>query len=174
MIPVRIARVLYLARAVVRTAIALGVVLAGIGIAVLVALPGCGASALAVHARAATVAVVALEGVEPLVRADVARRATACPDMACIDALDVAMEPDLRAADEAVTLARGALGTYVESIQLALAVGEDDGGAVLSALAVGGARLLSMWEAMALVLRRMGIELPTPPLLGLAAGGGGS
>lgn len=138
--------------------------------------PGCGAGAIAVHARAATIATVALEGVAPMIEAETTRRVAECgpADVACVERVSAELAPWLADADLAVIAVRGAVTSYVTGVRLVLDVGTDDGGAVLSALGAGAGRLVGVWTQLAAVFLRRGIELPMPPLLDVAAAVGGA
>lgn len=136
---------------------------------------GCGANPLAMHVRAATVATSALEGVAPLVRTATEHRIEAeCGpasrgDVACVHALRVRMEPHLAAVDVPVLTAREALSVYVATLRLLLEA--DAGGDVDVLGAVGdlARRLVVAWPELVAALRPLGVELPVPPLLELAA-----
>lgn len=129
-------------------------------------LAGCGAGAIQVQARAATVASVALEGVHRVAMSETERRLDACADVACTQDVETSMAP-IGLAYEA---ARVALVAWVEALQLAQVAGED--GDVLSALLTAGARWLSLWDPLAAALAGVGLEVPRlPPLVTGLLGG---
>jgi hypothetical protein len=127
---------------------------------------GCGASALQVQARAATVATVALEGAHRLAMDATETRLDACETVACTQEVEQAMAP-VALAHEA---ARVALVGWVEALQLALVAGED--GDVVSALLVAAGRWLALWDPLAAALAGVGVEVPhLPPLVSGLLGG---
>jgi hypothetical protein len=127
---------------------------------------GCGASALQVQARAATVATVALEGAHRLAMDATEDRLDACETVACTQEVEQAMAP-VALAHEA---ARVALVGWVEALRLAAVAGDD--GDVLSALLTAGARWLSLWDPLAAALAGVGVEVPRlPPLVTGLLGG---
>jgi hypothetical protein len=127
---------------------------------------GCGASALAVQARAATVATVALEGAHRMAMDVTETRLDACEDVACAEAVARDMAP-VALAHEA---ARASLAVWVEALELARIAGED--GDVLSALLTAGARWLALWDPLAAALAGVGVEAPRlPPLVTGLLGG---
>lgn len=138
-------------------------------------LTGCGASALGVHVRAATIATSALEGVGPLVEAAVSHRIeTECGpasagDAACVQALRIELAPTIDAVDVPVISARAALGTYVGTLRLLLEADAGEDVDVLSAVGALAGRLAAAWPDLVAALRPLGVELPIPPYLELAA-----
>lgn len=141
----------------------------GVGILVLVAshCSGCGASALSLHYRAATVATVAVDGAHRVAIAETHARLDACgADVACAEAVGHDMAP----VGLAVDASRTALSVWVDALELAQAAGED--GDVLGALLVAGARWLALWDPLAAALRSVGLEVPDlPPLVTGLLGG---
>ena len=133
---------------------------------VLALVAGCGAGAIQIQARAATVATVALEGVHRVAMSETERRLDACADVACTQDVETSMAP-IGLAYEA---SRVALVAWVEALQLAQVAGED--GDVLSALLTAGARWLSLWDPLAAALAGVGLEVPRlPPLVTGLLGG---
>lgn len=133
---------------------------------VLALVAGCGAGAIQVQARAATVATVALEGAHRMTMDETERRLDACTDVACTQDVERAMAP-IALAHEA---ARVALVGWVDALQLAMVAGED--GDVISALLTAGARWLSLWDPLAAALAGVGLDVPRlPPLVSGLLGG---
>lgn len=152
-----------------------------IGAVVLPMLTGCGASGLAVQARAAAVATSALEAVPPMVEVATAHRIesecgpASAGDVECVQALRVTMAPDLARVDVAMLAAREALLTWVTTLRMLLEVGDGGDVDVLGAVVAQAGRLVVAWPELVAALRPLAIELPDPPLLQLAAAalGGG-
>jgi len=127
---------------------------------------GCGAGAIQVQARAATVATVALEGAHRLAMDVTEARMGACEDRACVEAAKAELAP----IGLAHVAARTALEAWLEALDVARIAGED--GDVLSALLVAGARWLSLWDPLAAALAGVGVEVPRlPPLVTGLLGG---
>lgn len=120
-------------------------------------LTGCGAGAIRAQARAATVAVVALEGAHRLAMEATEARLDACETIPCTEAVEADMAPVVAVHDAA----RVALAGWVEALQLALVAGEDE--QVLGALLVAAGRWVALWGQLAAALAHVGVELPTLP-----------
>lgn len=127
-----------------------------LAVAVLVAgaLSGCG-GVLGAQARTATVALVAVEGVQRSAdtghEADVAACAGSLP---CLDAADARWFPVAAMADSI----GAALVAWVGALEVA---GLAEGGADLdAALSLAMARALELWPAFVEVCRGVGLELP--------------
>lgn len=136
-----------------------------IGAAILVLLAcfhctGCGGGALAMQARAATVAAATVHATADAVRhaADADARAT-CPtaEDACLDGVKAKWAP----IDVAVESAHAALDVWIGAIQIAEA--SDGDGEVIAALLVTAGRLLEAWDALAAALHAVGVEVPVLP-----------
>lgn len=141
---------------------------------VLGATPGCGPSALAIHVRAATVATAALEQVPEIVERVVEHHIesecglAAAGDVACVEALQLRMAPDLAVVDLGVIAVREPLTAYVATLRLladADAGGDPD---VIGALVSMAGRVAHVWPELVAALRALGADLPIPPLLELA------
>lgn len=131
-----------------------------------IVLPGCGAGALQVQARAATVATVALEGAHRLTMDETERRLEACLDVACIQDVERTMAP-IALAYEA---ARVSLVGWVEALQVAQVAGDD--GDVIGALLTAAGRWLALWDPLAAALAGVGVDVPLlPPLVTGLLGG---
>lgn len=142
---------------------------------VLGASSGCGASALGVHVRAAAVATNALEQVPEIVETIVEHRVenecglASAGDVACAQALQLRMAPELAALDVGVIAVREPLTVYVSTLRL---LAESDAGEepdVVDALVSMAGRLVHAWPELVAALRALGADLPIPPLLELAA-----
>lgn len=120
-------------------------------------LTGCGAGAIRAQARAATVAVVALEGAHRLAMETTEARLDACETIACTEAVESDMAPVVAVHDAA----RVALAGWVEALQLALVAGEDE--QVLGALLVAAGRWAALWGQLAAAMAQVGVELPALP-----------
>lgn len=128
---------------------------------------GCGASALAIQARAATVATVALEGAHRLAMDVTEARLGACEDRACVETAKAELAP----IGLAHVAARTALEAWLEALDVARIAGED--GDVVSALLVAAGRWLALWDPLAAALAGVGVEVPRlPPLVTGLLGGG--
>jgi len=133
-----------------------------------VGLMGCGASAIRLHARALTVATVAIEGVDRGVEAYARAEVDACVTVECVDVAERAMITRLEAADVAVESTRAAILTWAEGLRLAVIAGED--GDVMAALLVAAARLIAEWQRLSTVLGSIGLSVPPLPNLVLSLG----
>ena len=120
-------------------------------------LTGCGAGAIRAQARAATVAVVALEGAHRLAMETTETRLDACETIPCTESVEADMAPVAAVHDAA----RVALAGWVEALQLALVAGEDEH--VLGALLVAAGRWAALWGELAAAMATVGVELPTLP-----------
>jgi hypothetical protein len=129
---------------------------------------GCGASAIRVQARAATIATVALEGVQRVTMAETHARLSACQDDACTVAVEADMAPIALAHDAA----RATLTGWVEALDVAAIAGDD--GDVIAALITAATRWLSEWSTLARVLAAIGLDVPELPPFLLALAGGAS
>lgn len=118
---------------------------------------GCGAGAIQAQARAATVAVVALEGAHRLTMDEAERRLDECRTDACTGAVEADLAPVAAAHDAA----RAALAGWVEALQLALVAGED--GDVVAALVVAAGRWTALWGELSSTLAGLGVVLPALP-----------
>jgi hypothetical protein len=119
-------------------------------------LAACG-GAIQAQARAATVAVVALEGAHRLTMDEAERRLDECRDESCTAAVERDMAPVAAAHDAA----RVALSGWVEALQLALVAGDD--GDVVAALGVAAGRWLALWGELSSFLAGLGVVLPALP-----------
>lgn len=135
---------------------------------------GCGASALGVHVRAATVATDALERVPEIVETIVAHRVetecglAAAGNVSCVEALQLRMAPELAALDVGVIAVREPLTVYVSTLRLLAEADAGEEPDVVAALVSMAGRLVSAWPELAAALRALGADLPIPPLLELA------
>lgn len=133
----------------------------GIGIVALLLLgwmlAGCGGGAIRSQARAATVAVVALEGAHRLAMETTEARLDACHTIPCTEVVEADMAPVVAVHDAA----RVALAGWVEALQLALVAGEDE--QVLGALLVAAGRWAALWAELTAAMAQVGVELPTLP-----------
>lgn len=120
-------------------------------------LGGCGGGAIRAQARAATVAVVALEGAHRLAMEATETRLDACETIPCTESVEADMAPVVAVHDAA----RVALTGWVEALQLALVAGEDE--QVLGALLVAAGRWAALWGQLAAAMSAVGVELPTLP-----------
>ena len=120
---------------------------------------GCGAGAIQVQARAATIATVALEGAHRAAMEVTDQRVRECPDEACVDAVGERMAPMVLAYESA----RAGLVTWVEAIQIAQVAGED--GDVVGALITAAARWVAdLWPALVEAIEAVAdVDLPELP-----------
>ena len=118
---------------------------------------GCGGSALAIHARALTIATVATQGGEEMAVGMAAAEIDACTDVPCVEAVELRYAP--------VSFASAALRTALTGWDAALSVAAvaDANGDVLAALLVALARFVSRWDSLASALMALGHELPSLP-----------
>jgi|GEM_PF-2028160 len=131
-------------------------------------LAGCGASALATQARAATIAGVAMGSVGQELHDERAHALDACHDTACEDSTTGAWAPAVAAYESA----RAALTTWIEALDVARQAGEPDGD-ILGALFVAVSRIAREWNQLAAALRGVGVEMPDlPPALAALLGAG--
>jgi len=137
-------------------------------------LSGCGASALVMQGRAATIVGVGLGSIGQEVHDQRARALDACDADAVPTQCEAEQASVWAPAVAAYESARAALSTWIEALSVAREAGADDGD-VLSALFVAVARLARQWNALAAALRGVGVEVPDlPPSLAalLAAASG--
>ena len=127
---------------------------------------GCG-YALTAQARAAVVVGVGLGSAGAEIHDARAASLDACEDEPCLDAGEARWAPALAAYESA----RAALTVWVESLDVARQVGEDD--SVLAALLVAVARIAREWADLAAALLPLGVELPALPSPVAALLGGG-
>lgn len=127
------------------------------GLALLLTLPGCGASALSAHARAATVMTVAIEGADRLADVGGETAMLACETEQCTHDVEAA----IAAIDAAIATADLPVRAYAQAIEMAATGGEDVD--VLSALAAVLLRALDAWEALVPLYAPLGVELPQLP-----------
>lgn len=120
---------------------------------------GCGAGAIQVQARAATIATVALEGAHRAAMEVTDQRVRECTDEACVDAVGERMAPMVLAYESA----RAGLVTWVEAIQIAQVAGED--GDVVGALITAAARWVAdLWPALVEAIEAVAdVDLPELP-----------
>lgn len=121
---------------------------------------GCGAGALGAHARAASIAVLALQGAQDLARTAELTAVEACPeeDMAACGAEVVHVT---EAIDAGIASAGLVVSGYVEAVRLAAVGGESPD--LLSALVLAVLRLLREWGQLASLFAPLGVELPALP-----------
>lgn len=135
-----------------------------IPIALLVALPGCGASALRQHATIATVAAGTLAATAPLAAPACDAALASCEGRSqCID--ETAERCRLAAA--ALEGAGAATRAYLDGLEVAVLADE---GAVLPALLAALGALARAWGEAAATLAALGVELPALPSLGALLG----
>ena len=127
------------------------------GLAILLTLPGCGAGALRAHARASSVLVVALQGADEVADTGAEIALEACTDEACEDHVVEVTE----AIDAGIAAAMLPVGAYVQSVEMALAGGDDVD--VLGALVAVLARALRAWDDLVPLFAPLGVELPPLP-----------
>lgn len=132
---------------------------AAILLAAAIAIPcqGCGAGALRAHARASSVLVVAIQGADELADTGAEVALAACTDEACEDHVVEVTE----AIDAGIAAAMLPVGAYVQSVEMALAGGDDVD--VLSALLAVLARALAAWDDLVPLFVPLGVELPPLP-----------
>lgn len=118
---------------------------------------GCGAGALGAHARAASIAVLALQGADDLAETGALVAVEACSDEACL--ADVVRTTE--AIDAGIGSAALAVSAYVEAVRLAVIGGESPD--LLSALVLAVLRLLREWGQLAALYAPLGVELPALP-----------
>ena len=127
-----------------------------------VACTGCGASALAGQARAASVVGVGLGSMRQELhdaRAhDLDGCAAAADTDACLDTREAAWAPVVALYESA----RATLSTWIEAIDVARVAGDDDHD-VIGALVVAAVRLARQWRELAAALHAAGVEVPTIP-----------
>jgi len=117
---------------------------------------GCG-GALGAHARAASIAVLALQGADDLAETSALVAVAACSDEACL----ATVEHTTEAIDAGVGSAALAVSAYVEAVRIAAIGGESPD--LLAALVMGLLRLLREWGALAALYAPLGVELPALP-----------
>lgn len=118
---------------------------------------GCGAGALGAHARAASIAVLALQGADDLAETAALTAVEACSDEACLREVERATE----AIDAGIGSAGLVVSGYVEAVRLATVGGESPD--LLSALVLAVLRLLREWGQLAALFAPLGVELPALP-----------
>ena len=118
---------------------------------------GCGAGALRAHARASSVLVVAIQGADELADTGAEIALAGCADAACEDHVVEVTE----AIDAGIAAAMLPVGAYVQSVEMALAGGDDVD--VLSALFSVLARALAAWDDLVPLFAPLGVELPPLP-----------
>jgi hypothetical protein len=126
---------------------------------------GCGAGALGAHARAASIAVLALQGADDLAETSALVAVAACSDEACMAEVAHATE----AIDASIGSAALAVSAYVEAVRLAVIGGESPD--LLSALMLGVLRLLREWGRLAALYAPLGVDLPALPASVTGLGG---
>lgn len=126
---------------------------------------GCGAGALQAHARAASIAVVALQGADELAETAALIAVEACSDEACLRDVEHTTE----AIDAGIATSALAVSAYVEAVRLAVIGGESPD--LLSALVLAVLRLLREWGQLAALYAPLGVELPALPASVGALGG---
>lgn len=128
-------------------------------LALAIAIPaqGCGAGALRAHARASSVLVVAIQGADELADTGAEIALAGCTDAACEDHVVEVTE----AIDAGIAAAMLPVGAYVQSVEMALAGGDDVD--VLSALFSVLARALAAWDDLVPLFAPLGVELPPLP-----------
>jgi hypothetical protein len=136
-------------------------------LAVATLLSGCGASALRDHARAASVASVAVVSAHDVIVATCGRELESCADVACVDQV----HERCAIAGSARDLTSEAVGGYADAIEIAALAGGDDPG-VLATLASAAALALARWATVTAALAPLGVELPS--LFSAPAEGAGS
>ena len=127
---------------------------------------GCGAGALASHARAASIAVLALQGADDLAETGALAAVEACSDEACLRQVEHVTE----AIDAGIASAGLVVSGYVEAVRLATVGGESPD--LLSALVLAVLRLLREWGQLAALYAPLGVELPALPASIGGLGGG--
>ena len=123
----------------------------------LAATAGCGAGALGAHARAASIAVLALQGADDLAETAALAAVAACSDEPCTRDVERATE----AIDAGIATAALAVSGYVEAVRLAVIGGES--GDLLAALAIAVLRLVREWGRLATLYAPLGVDLPALP-----------
>jgi hypothetical protein len=118
---------------------------------------GCGAGALGAHARAASIAVLALQGADDLAETAALTAVAACSDEACL----ADMVRTTEAIDAGIGSAALVVSGYVEAVRLATVGGESPD--LLSALMLAVLRLLREWGQLAALYVPLGVELPALP-----------
>lgn len=136
------------------------------GVFLALSLQGCGAGALGAHARAASIAVLALQGADDLAETGALVAVEACSDEACLADVVHATE----AIDAGIGSAALAVSAYVEAVRLAVIGGESPD--LLSALVLAVLRLLREWGQLAALYAPLGVELPALPASVGGLGGG--
>lgn len=122
------------------------------------------ANALSVHATIGTVASAAIVSTAPLVPAACDRELSACADAACVERVGAGCH-EVAQVFEVTTAATRA---YVDAVRLASLAEEGD---VLAVLLPAARSLKVSWDALALILGRHGITIPSLDLMGLLGGG---
>lgn len=121
---------------------------------------GCGAGALGAHARAASIAVLALQGAQDLARTAELTAVAACPE-AEMAACGAEVMRTTEAIDAGIASAGLVVSGYVEAVRLATVGGESPD--LLSALVLAVLRLLREWGQLAALYAPLGVELPALP-----------
>ncbi len=121
---------------------------------------GCGAGALGAHARAASIAVLALQGAQDLARTAELTAVAACPE-AEMAACGAEVVHVTEAIDAGIASAGLVVSGYVEAVRLATVGGESPD--LLSALVLAVLRLLREWGQLAALYAPLGVELPALP-----------
>ncbi len=118
---------------------------------------GCGAGALGAHARAASIAVLALQAADDLAETAALNAVAACSDEACMAEVAHVTE----AIDAGIASTGLAVSAYVEGVRLAVVGGESPD--LLSALLLAVLRLLREWGELAALYVPLGVDLPALP-----------
>lgn len=118
-------------------------------------LPGCGASALRIHAQTATVAHSTVENAGTAIEAACALEASACHDAACIDGVEARCTAAASARDALIL----PVSAYRDAVLLE-AANPDETGPAEHVIGLG-ATVLEQWPAFAAALRGLGIPVPS-------------
>jgi hypothetical protein len=122
---------------------------------VAVTLTGCGGGLLATHARAATIALVSIEGAQRALAAGHQAELAACPDPACVADVDSRWIPAGVALDAALPVVSAWIGT----LEIAELAGTPDA-ELASVLELAMARAQEVWRQARDALDVVGLELP--------------
>lgn len=123
-------------------------------------LSGCGASALRGHATATVIATIAVASAEDVYLAHLDAAQSECLDEDCIDAARMSHRP----AESAIALARVAVRTYRDAVEIAAEADETQD--VIAALVTAALRLVARWAEVVAVMATLGVDVPALPFPG--------
>lgn len=131
------------------------IVLAGGALVLGSLLTGCGGGILATHARAATIALVSIQGAQRVLEAGHRDELAACPDPACVADVDRRWISAGVALDAALPV----VGAWIGTLEIAELAGTPDA-ELESVLELAMARAQDVWRQARDALDVVGLELP--------------